>query len=193
LFVDAAEPLYQEKARENDRMAPDSSTENKNDNKGNVQTEQTAIKEETEKDILEVLKETFEERDSFRKLAGLFQFSNPRQLLRLRNSYRLLKVLNKKDGYHWNELMDMLFWQEFMANLSFDDRKKRMKSSWDENMSNQIECGRIREIIKAVRQRIKKLYDKEEPEKLAQFVRTVVLPHSEEGIDDTNKSNNRAG
>lgn len=193
LFVDAVEPLYQEKARENDRMAPDSSSENKNDNKGNDQTEQTAITVETERDILEVLKETFEERDSFRKLAGLFQFSNPRQLLRLRNSYRLLKVLNKKDGYRWNELMDMLFWQEFMANLSFNDREKCMNSLWDENVSNQPECSTIREIIKAVRQRIKKLYDKEEPEKLAQFVRTVVLPHSEEGIDDTNKSNNRAG
>ncbi len=42
------------------------------------------------------MEENNDERESFLRYAKLFKFKNPRQLLRLRNSYRLLKALFKK-------------------------------------------------------------------------------------------------
>ncbi|MZH03169.1 MAG: hypothetical protein F3745_07200 [Nitrospinae bacterium] len=78
----------------------------------------------------EEIKFTTKERDLFGELAVVFEFSNPRQLLRLRNSYGLLKLLYGMHGaisftpYYKNldsgevkpKLLILLFWKEFEAN-----------------------------------------------------------------------------
>ncbi len=69
------------------------------------------------------------ERDLFSELAETFEFRNPRQLLRLRNSYGLLKLLYGMGKIPFNPfydkttsiepqvaLMILLFWKEFEAN-----------------------------------------------------------------------------
>ena len=62
-----------------------------------------------------VMAETKTEVEQFIDLATQFQLSNPRQLRRLRNSYRLLKVLHP--DLQSERLMHMLFWQEFLHTL----------------------------------------------------------------------------
>jgi len=136
------------------------------------------------------MKETTDERGRFAKLAELFAFDNPRKLLRLRNSYRLLKVLNGKDGYGWESLMEMLFWQEFLHNWSREARNGCMAVLIDEVHIEKAK-PKARGVLENVRDDIVKIFsDQKYYKELAEFVRIVVLPHSEEGIFDSKEEIN---
>jgi hypothetical protein len=73
-----------------------------------------------------------EEAARFRELARIYCFTAPRLLLRLRNSYRLLKLLNllrtdKERYFHPKFLMKLLFFVEF---LSQDGRRNRNEAEY---------------------------------------------------------------
>jgi hypothetical protein len=59
------------------------------------------------------MRETANEVLRFKELTQASGFANPRQLRRLRNSYRLLRRLYG-DDYKWEQLMTALFWEEFL-------------------------------------------------------------------------------
>jgi hypothetical protein len=71
-------------------------------------------------DLTVAMTDTAEERDRFYELALAHGFFNPRQLTRIRNSYRLLKLLEAQvaqsspgDLSH-EQMMRMIFWQELL-------------------------------------------------------------------------------
>lgn len=74
----------------------------------------TPINKTTEQ-IIADMEHTPDELEHFETLCQQFGFTNPRLLRRLRNSYRLLKVVERSEGYF--KLMNMLFWFEYMFTL----------------------------------------------------------------------------
>jgi len=157
-----------------------------------VTKEPAAKQEVTEEQISEAIKDTKSERDEFYILAGKFEFSNPRQLLRLHNSFRFLKGFSrgKGSGYDSLDILRMLFWQEFLHNWPINMRNRCMSALIDETQIEQAE-PEIRKVLKNVKRDISKLFSEQENYKeLADFVRIVVLPHNEEGILDTEEQIN---
>ena len=131
------------------------------------------------------IKDRPEEGKEFYRLAGLFEFSNPRQLLRLHNSFRFLKALGRGGENDTLDILRMLFWQEFLHNWPLAVRHACMAVLIDEVHAEKVKPV-ARRVMNKVREDIIKLFN--EPEnyaELAQFVRIVVLPHNEEGIIDT--------
>ncbi|WOO41345.1 KAP family P-loop NTPase fold protein [Rubellicoccus peritrichatus] len=119
---------------ENDGVLDPTSTGNTTKVEDAQQREEEKQLEEqkTEKE-LEHMKDTDEEVAAFSKLNALFGFNNPRQLHRLRNTYRLLKSLYPKtrtpgdsdaEALHYPEgemkLLMMLFWLEFRLERDVD-------------------------------------------------------------------------
>ncbi len=118
---------------------------------------------------------------------GKFKFSNPRQLLRLHNSFRFLKGYGrgKGEGYDTIDILKMLFWQEFLHNWPVNIRSRCMATLIDKVHAEKVEPI-VRKVLNNVRDDITNIFN--EPEsyaELAEFVRIVVLPHNEEGIFDT--------
>ncbi len=70
--------------------------------------------------------ESWAEVKEFRDIASDFEATNPRQLRRLRNSYRLLKGLCPPELVRlgWQRLMVMLFWQEALHTLPRDNHSR---------------------------------------------------------------------
>lgn len=114
---------------------PESDSKEKPESEGNPDDEDTEEKSELdsgnssekEDDLWQKeIEFSTDERDLFAKLVEGFELNNPRQLLRLRNSYGLLKllhgmqlptVLEKGDSDNdKTKLMILLFWKEFEAN-----------------------------------------------------------------------------
>ncbi len=67
------------------------------------------------------MKDTNRDKAMFIDLADLFEFTNPRQLIRLRNAYRLAKAFNRIRRYDselrefgLSKIMTLLFWEEFL-------------------------------------------------------------------------------
>jgi len=93
--------------------------------------EKVAPKTERES-VDEVVKDSKEERDQFAALSKALKITNPRQLKRLHNSYRLLKALdfhqvggdNGVYGAVRERLLAMIFWMEWVSCL---DKKARDK------------------------------------------------------------------
>lgn len=76
------------------------------------------------------MRDTNRDKAMFIDLADLFNITNPRQLIRLRNSYRLAKAFNRIRRYDENlkefglsKIMTLLFWEEFLRTSSSDTRK----------------------------------------------------------------------
>jgi hypothetical protein len=133
------------------------------------------------------MQETTEERNKFYELANKFKFTNPRQLLRLRNSYRLLKVLDLQQHYRRNSLMTMLFWQEFLHNFPRDIRNEFMAMLMDKNRINRIKSAKAELIANDIYNDTKELFAQNNYSEMATYARVVVLPHSEEGVLDTSE------
>jgi len=140
----------------------------------------------TEEEITEAIKDTTSERSAFYELVGKFGFSNPRQLLRLQNSFRFLKGYGrgKGGGYDTLDILRMLFWQEFLHNWPTDIRVRCM-AEFVEGVDGGEAAPVVRGVLDSVRDDMVKLVEREDYAKLAEFVRIVVLPHNEEGIFDT--------
>ena len=142
-------------------------------------------KAEEPKSVEEVLKDTTVERDMFSDLARRFNFSNPRQLLRLRNSYRFLKVMDSDEKYDREILMKILFWEEFLNNLPSKIRDQCEKSVTKQGSFGKIEKHEAKQIVQDVQEDILKIIEMSMYEEIERFVRIVVLPHGEEGVLDT--------
>jgi hypothetical protein len=63
----------------------------------------------------EAMRDTADEREEFERLARASELSNPRQLRRLRNTYRFIKT--NSASLEWRKLMGMLFWQDCLHTL----------------------------------------------------------------------------
>lgn len=141
------------------------------------------------KDEPVVIEDTTEEQDEFYRLMGkeLFGFSNPRQLLRLHNSFRFLKALGRGAGRGRStlDLLKMLFWQEFLHNWPMKIRGWCMAALVKEEHVAKIEASDAKKVLENVREEIAELFNKEGYQELAKFVRVVVLPHNEEGVLDS--------
>ena len=84
----------------------------------------------TDVDLAAEMQDTEEQRDRFAERAGLFGFTNPRLLVRLRNAFRLLKLLaaqrgarDPNDTIGWEDILDVLFWEEFICGLAASKRE----------------------------------------------------------------------
>ncbi|MBW8016433.1 MAG: hypothetical protein FVQ82_09615 [Planctomycetes bacterium] len=131
------------------------------------------------------IKDTPEEGVEFYRLAGLFEFNNPRQLLRLHNSFRFLKALGRGGDGSTLDMLQMLFWQEFLHNWPMKVRGRCMAALVKEEHVAKIEAAKAKKVLENVREEIAELFNKEGYQKLAEFVRVVVLPHNEEGVLDS--------
>jgi hypothetical protein len=151
-----------------------------------TETTETEIEEITE----EEMQDTREERDEFYDMAKKFGFTNPRQLLRLRNCYRLIKALElqkaRKEkielGFEvLKRFMRMLFWQEFLYNRSKLLRQACVNVLYGNIDAETISDEHTKIIIKKVKSSIIDSFpDQEIYDKIAEVVRIVVLPHSQE-------------
>jgi hypothetical protein len=137
---------------------------------------------------------SIEEMDLFADLVEVFELNNPRQLLRLRNSYGLLKLLYgmrnmlpvRSDDENDSEddktkLMILLFWKEFEAN--HPNWAKKVTERWFENApskdtSENPIIGRVAE--KAQKYNIGRLeFTVTGPIGISNFVERFVLPRAE--------------
>ncbi len=119
--------LYLEKQEQADKkkeaQLPDS----------NASTAQSGATE----DLNRLMKDTAFERDLFAKLADSMRFRNPRQLIRLRNSYRLLKGYRHSckgsdlDQGLVEYLMHGLFWYEYLYQRTEQERSSDELRVWE--------------------------------------------------------------
>lgn len=148
------------------------------------ETEEEAVEEK----ISKAIQDTIRERDRFSELAKKYEFRNPRQLLRLHNSFRFLKGFGSgqgKDGDNTLDMLEMLFWQEFLHNWPMKVRGWCMAALVKEEHVAKIEAAKAKKVLENVREEIAELFNKEGYHELAKFVRVVVLPHNEEGVLDS--------
>ncbi len=146
-----------------------SNTPNQSTRKGDNSTKQSEGVKRI--DILTEMVETPNEVEYFTELVDLFKFSNPRQLTRLRNCYRLLKGLEQDTG---KKTMLMLFLLEYYYSLHQDERED-LKN--DDNYPDFSKlCTTESEISKVIE---KEFLERATYESYLRKVSYVVLPHSE--------------
>lgn len=129
------------------------------------------------------------ESEQFETLAELFDICNPRKLLRLRNSYRLLKLLDLQWVYRVPEherfapplLMASLFWQEFLHACSPTVREECEKAVDGANKAaRKVSDARADEIVGRFRTTLQDNPDWRDSFKNAvDFVRRLVLPRGD--------------
>lgn len=91
--------------------------------------DQEPAKMDTDTDFKAVMEHSEQERNEFARLAKLARMTNPRQLIRMRNSFRLLKALDAIHGpwqsnFPPEKLLRMLFWQEYIRSRPPDSTKE---------------------------------------------------------------------
>lgn len=125
------------------------------------------------------MRETKSERERFTQQANKLGFTNPRQLLRLRNCYRMLKLLNRKES-DWGRLMDMLFWQEFLHQWPLSTHRQCEEAVRQKEPYDTILREDVREYAKQAGSTLRKtLGQGEHYDELAESVRRFVLPRNE--------------
>ena len=144
------------------------------------------------------MKETEEEVAAFYDLVRLFEFGNPRQLLRLRNSYRMLKGIDPerhRQVIDDRSLMIMLFWSEFRLERPATEVKRWIEASAErlESVYNSIKESEKREsevVTRFGETFIQRVIEKQEGTSEAEFyfedtelfgleafVKTCILPY----------------
>jgi len=133
------------------------------------------------------MRETLAECVHFTKLSNDLEFNNPRQLLRLRNTYRLAKSLYPEES-DWERLMEMLFWQEFVHQWPLDVHRdcedalrgtkvlSHAQTDLSKDQADQIQAG-----TKAMQGVFQARYgeDWSAYEQVAHKVKRLVLPRAE--------------
>lgn len=95
------------------------------------------IDSDNELDYLITLQETQEEIDQFKQYVLIFKMKNPRQIRRLRNSYRLLKVVEK--GREGINLMFIVFLMEHLMQSKSDTIIENSSVQFDINIFDNTE------------------------------------------------------
>ncbi|MCG8524998.1 MAG: KAP family NTPase, partial [Opitutales bacterium] len=136
------------KKQEGNDIGEASNIESTSESSKNVGPRRRANLEENSEKV--EMKETTEEVVAFYDLVRLFEFGNPRQLLRLRNSYRMLKGIDPETNQKLiddRSLMIMLFWSEFRLEKPSDKVKQWIENSeiWLSEVVESIQKDESRE------------------------------------------------
>lgn len=127
--------------------------------------------------------ETVEEQANFGELVKLFGMNNPRQLIRLRNCYRMLKRLrHEASSKDFKSMMTMLFWLEYLHAKQHKERLIIQQAIMDTNFS-QLELVLNEKIIEVLKNEF--ALSKGNVDTYTQYkslVNNLVLPHSESSI-----------
>lgn len=136
-------------------------------------------------ELPEEMAETPDEKQFFGEMCKLFKLHNPRQLIRLRNCYRLLKRITKGNINEWQQHMMMLFWLEFLYSQKQDERLKIESLLNAKRIDSLAGCLRNMDVDPdEVVSELKKLFNLENErfelyERTERKVKCMVLPHSE--------------
>ncbi|MCC5904761.1 MAG: hypothetical protein JJU13_01020 [Balneolaceae bacterium] len=129
--------------------------------------------------------ETGDEKDYFSELCKLFGLHNPRQLIRLRNCYRLLKRIYNPSEKEWKPKMAMLFWLEFLYGQQHEDRIRIEKCMLAKDADSLAECLTNERVqSEQIAQWLKGQFKLENDNfnfytQIERKVKRLVLPHSE--------------
>jgi hypothetical protein len=142
--------------------------------------------EATDLDALdEEMKDTARDRDDFVRWARLYQMSNPRRLLRLRNSCRFLKGWNRAGGFDLDprRMLALLFWLEYLNELP-PELHRQCQAGLEKEWSPESEVDEgTREIVDAARRQWQELFGQPFSESkegtLISLVERVILPYHE--------------
>lgn len=125
----------------------------------------------SDEDELITLKETPEEIDNFKRYVRMFQMKNPRQIRRLRNSYRLLKVMENGEG--GISLMFIIFLMEYLMEKASKTKIEKDRVVFDTEVFSNVQLNQ------AIEQEINQL-PFEDLNDLAAVGLQVILPASHE-------------
>lgn len=146
-------------------------------------SESDTIPDERDEPVDVDMTETDEEKEAFSELCFLFDLHNPRQLIRLRNCYRLLKRMSRQQS-DWHEKMTQLFWLEFVYARQQNKRLSIKESIRNKNM-DQIQAfieeeNLNPELFEILSERLDlQNGDFSQYMQLDSVVKRLVLPHSE--------------
>ena len=128
--------------------------------------------------------DTAEEKSYFTEMCSLFGLHNPRQLIRLRNCYRLLKRIESPNEEEWRPQMLLLFWLEFLYMQPYHDRmdiEKCFRDRDPHSLNKQItNKGFDQNIFETIELKLNlQPGDFSFYERIVKEVNRLVLPHSE--------------
>lgn len=143
-------------------------------------------------DLAVAMADTAEERDGFHDLAVAHGFFNPRQLIRLRNSYRLLKLLEAQvargvsadQRISQEQMMRMIFWQDFLQGFAREERERLTRWLLHEEPLKEI-LPQAQEVIDRVTEPLRKSLGEDSAaretahERSARFASLLVLPRGD--------------
>jgi len=155
-----------------------------------------SLSADTEETAEGLMQDTAFERDLFADLARDMRFHNPRQLIRLRNSYRLLKGYrhNRKGGELSRGLVDSLmhglFWYEHLYRQQRDDRQRAEiivwewsdHPEWEQRAGQQKENPPAVNMARRLMARLPADGWEREYHRLLRTVEMVVLPNADMGL-----------
>lgn len=129
------------------------------------------------------MQETTDEMNHFSKLCHLFEMNNPRQLIRLKNCYRLLKRLSTGSEF-WKEKMTMLFWLDFLYAQKRESRIAIEKCFANQNFKELNKCSDRGYLKSKIINELKSVFKIDNSDfstfnELKSQVKRLVLPHSE--------------
>jgi|GEM_PF-3546838 len=112
---------------------------------GRIEGSETDFDESEAERLDEVMQHTDEEHLLFKELTRHYEFTNPRQLSRLHNSYRLLKLLDhrlrngseiptKEDDREKFSFMHILFWEEFLHRRGVSMQSADANTPWSKSL-----------------------------------------------------------
>ncbi|MDY7107630.1 MAG: P-loop NTPase fold protein [Planctomycetota bacterium] len=133
--------------------------------------------------------ETTGERGLFEDLAGTHGFANPRSLSRLRNTYRLLKLLDaRRPGgrqFRNETLLRMMFWQEYLYSAPEEERRKHEHEIWSKPLHQlRLEADDWRDRAAKLRFDMRRYFD---ALSLVRFKEVRVMPTDRELYDDASR------
>ena len=137
LFPEAGESSHRQKPEASVQI-PETQTQSQSESSSplyNKLVEDPALSSDsgaiTIEQVLQIdMRDTNRDKSMFIDLADLFEINNPRQLIRLRNSYRLAKAFNRIRRYDENltefglsKIMTLMFWEEYLRTQTTETRE----------------------------------------------------------------------
>jgi hypothetical protein len=133
------------------------------------------------------MQHTVEERELFSQLAAEHRFTNPRLLLRLRNGYRLLRLIEAEFGHDVTPLsllMRAIFWQEFLHQWPRETRRQLEAALFSPEEAPDALPAAAEEVLGAVAPQFQELLGRGEAAQsvyrsVAALAALLVLPHGD--------------